>query len=580
MTARTRAGSLEALQQQGQLRVTVGTHQVLVLWHEGEVYAIDDRCPHMGFPLHRGSVCDGLLTCHWHHARFDLRSGGTFDPWADDVATFPIEVVGDEVFVSPPPPRDAVDHNLRRLQEGLEQNITLVTAKAVLGLSEAGVPPGRILAVASRFGTANRTEGFSGGLTVLAAMANLLPVLREQDHVLALVHGLRWLAADVSGHAPAFALPPLSSDSVDRERLQPWFRQFIETRTADGAERTLRTALVAGLTPIEIERILLSAITDHPYIDEGHTLDFANKAFELLAWVGWDQASAVLASLVPQISGAERTEEESAWRHPVDLIALGEEACARLPAALAAGAAKGGFPEERLGALGVSLLCEDPRIACDLLLDGLALGATLEQAARAVAYAAALRITRFPIQNDHQDWNIVHHGFTHANALHQCLVRSGDPLMARGLVHALLKVHLDRFLNIPTASIPKQAPAGLQGLQSCWDEQGHIDEAGAIAYHHVRKGGDVSALIADLGAALLQEDANFHWYQAIEAAIRQARAWPDGSEEQGQILAGAARFLAAHTPTRRERAQVVKIATRLRRGERFFEEIPTTHAVS
>jgi hypothetical protein len=26
----------------------------------------------MGFPLDRGSVDDGILTCHWHHARFEL----------------------------------------------------------------------------------------------------------------------------------------------------------------------------------------------------------------------------------------------------------------------------------------------------------------------------------------------------------------------------------------------------------------------------------------------------------------------------------------------------------------------------
>ena len=28
------------------------------------VYAVDNRCPHMGFPLHKGSVADGILTCH------------------------------------------------------------------------------------------------------------------------------------------------------------------------------------------------------------------------------------------------------------------------------------------------------------------------------------------------------------------------------------------------------------------------------------------------------------------------------------------------------------------------------------
>ena len=38
------------------------------------------------------------------------------------------------------------------------------------------------------------------------------------------------------------------------------------------------------------------------------------------------------------------------------------------------------------------------------------------------------------------------------------------------------------------------------------------------------------------------------------------------------ILSGVTRFLAAHTPTRRELARVVDIATRLRRGEALYEE--------
>ena len=75
-----------------------------------------------------------------------------------------------------------------------------------------------------------------------------------------------------------------------------------------------------------------------------------------------------------------------------------------------------------------------------------------------------------------------------------------------------------------------------------------------------------------MGHALLAEDAEFHWFQVVEAAARQTRAWPAGSEEAALILAGAARFLAAHTPTRRELPQVVRIATRLRRGEVLFEE--------
>ena len=65
---------------------------VIAIFHTPEgIFAVDNRCPHMGFPLDRGTVKDCILTCHWHHARFDLHSGGAFDPWADDVRAFPVK---------------------------------------------------------------------------------------------------------------------------------------------------------------------------------------------------------------------------------------------------------------------------------------------------------------------------------------------------------------------------------------------------------------------------------------------------------------------------------------------------------
>jgi nitrite reductase/ring-hydroxylating ferredoxin subunit len=69
------AGTLEELKRKGRL-VVHGRHRpILVVYDRGRVLALDNRCPHMGFPLERGSVEDGILTCHWHHARFDLESG-------------------------------------------------------------------------------------------------------------------------------------------------------------------------------------------------------------------------------------------------------------------------------------------------------------------------------------------------------------------------------------------------------------------------------------------------------------------------------------------------------------------------
>src|SRR5205807_8534683 len=121
-----------------------------------------------------------------------------------------------------------------------------------------------------------------------------------------------------------------------------------------------------------------------------------------------------------------------------------------------------------VAALAWQVLADDPDTVVGGLATALSAGATPEQLARAVALAAALRITRFHVQNDHGDWDVVHHGFTYANALHQALCRHPTAELVRGVVHGALRVHLDRFLNIPAARLPETDGSDLDELQSCW----------------------------------------------------------------------------------------------------------------
>jgi nitrite reductase/ring-hydroxylating ferredoxin subunit len=93
-----------------------------VFFHEGRPYAVDNRCPHMDFPLSRGTCKDGILTCEWHYARFDLATGGTFDLWAGDVETYPVEVRDGDVWVDLGvafADAEFVERWRNRLQEGL-----------------------------------------------------------------------------------------------------------------------------------------------------------------------------------------------------------------------------------------------------------------------------------------------------------------------------------------------------------------------------------------------------------------------------------------------------------------------------
>ncbi len=572
-----RVGTAADLRQQGRMTTKVGRLPVLVVWHDERPYAIEDRCPHMGFPLHQGTVEAGLLTCHWHHARFDLASGCTLDPWADDAQGFEVRIEGDDVWVAPRPAGDPVAAHARRLREGLEHGFSLVIAKAVMGLLEAeGGRPDTAVRTALEFGATYRAAGWGSGLTVLVAMANLLPVLEPDDRPLALVHALRFVARDTAGEPPRFGEAPMgaAAGEVPVARLREWYRRFVGTRSSDAAERTLATAVAAGVAGGDlgaVEEMMLAAVTDHVFLDEGHTLDFTNKAFEAVGMVGLDSAPALLPSLVAQTCRADRAEESGEWRHPHDLAALAVRAEQELAKAWSPGSGRG-IGDEAVAGLGWSMLADEPESVVVALVSAAAEGATAEELGRAVAYAAALRLVRFHTQNDHGDWNTVHHAFTTANALHQALARRPSPELARGLVHNALRVYLDRFLNVPAARRPVAGRGELAELAECWDVQGQVDRAGDVVFGYLRGGGDRRALMAALGRALLAEDAGFHWYQVVEAGVRQAEAWPEDSEESALVLAGVARFLAAHTPTRRELPTVVRIAARLRRGEALYDD--------
>jgi len=556
------AGTMADLRREGRLLTKVGTLPVVVFADGEAVYAIEDRCPHMGFPLHQGTVEAGLVTCHWHHARFDLASGCTLDLWADDARGFDTDVRDGEVYVRPRAGGDPVGHLHGRLRDGLEESISLVVAKAVLGLLEAGVPAAEIVRTGIEFGTRYRDDGWGAGLTTLVAMANLLPHLAPDDRARALVHGLVFVARDTQGRPPRFPVGALDTDGLPADRLAQWYRRFVDTRSPDAAERVLSTAIAVGH---EVEPTMFAAATDHVFVDEGHTLDFTNKAFEALAHVGRDAAADVLPTLVRQTAQAFRSEESGEWRHPHDLAGLAARTIEALP--------------ERFGAGGIDVaglawrfLADDPEAVCEALLEGLAGGAGADEIGRAVAYAAALRVARFHVQNDHGDWNTVHHSFTTANALHQALKRSPSRDLMRGAVHSVLRVYQDRFLNVPAARLPVKEHGELDALARCFEVQGAVDDAGNEAYGFLRAGGSRRDLVAALGRALLAEDAEFHWFQTVEAGVRQAYEWPDGSEESALVLTAVARFLAAHTPTRRELPTVIRIATRLRRGEALYED--------
>lgn len=607
------------------LSVQFRNSTIALFYHNSRVYAVDNRCPHMGFPLNLGTVKDGILTCHWHHARFDLNGGGTFDQWAGDVRSYPVEIRDEnEVWVdlSSLSSRNDNTYYQTLLRNGLKQNIQLIIAKAVIAIrdeyqSEDDSNDSDLVKpfyTGLDFGTHHKQSGWGQGLTILTCMMNIIPYLDSEDRPHALYHGLCAVAQDCASMAPRFGVSPLPEPWPDLDTLKRWFRQFIESRDVQAAERCITTALRLGANDQQMADMFFAAATDHRFLDVGHTLDFTNKALEALDELGWENNKAlvedVLGSLVPGYSTAERMEESSSWRYPIDLVVILESAFQELPTVLENGKRirekrsdqkaiddsknyhKDKKPKQTWSinsrdrdALVAVLLGDNPQSVVNALLDALRQGTAEEELASIVCYASALRIAQFHTRNEFGDWDGALHTFTFSNAVHQGLRRLPSRELLRGVFDAAMRIYLNRFLNIPPATIPKKSTKDkdndpetiLRELAELLDKQQRVNDTGQLVADYLYCGGRSDQLTSMLGKLLLREDRNFHSIQMMEAAFRQYSLLDDDNNDGNNtakvnILLAASRYLAAHSPTMRSQGRTYQIANQLHQGEQLFEE--------
>jgi nitrite reductase/ring-hydroxylating ferredoxin subunit len=571
-----RAASLKDLKTEKMLVVSGTDRPVLLCWSEGRPFALDNRCPHMGFPLSKGTFDSGVLTCHWHHAQFDLQSGCTFDLFADDVPAFDVRIAGDDVWVSSRP-KETIDvgYHSRRLLWGLEQNIGLIQAKAIIALLADGERLNSIIRRIARFAARNHRV-WADGLTTLSIVARLGPHLSPTTLIYALAKGARRVAENCEGQPARHSAGGLNREQFDEERLSEWLSHWSRIRHDEGAERTLLAALDSQLSQPALNRIVFGAVQDRVYADGGHALDHSNKAFELLDTIGWEDASRILPLLVTHLTQSRSEEEGGAWRVPLDLIPLIQEAEDQLRHQPRSPQKKNSLPiyNEVLGS--------DPKTILELIVASLAEGVTPASIARELCVAAAARLAHFPESNDVDDWFDPVHTFSFCSALHQVLSRDEtNPEVERGLFHAAMSIYVDRFLNIPSAklpdnaaleSLPSEADALLKGILETLDQKKGWSGVPSLVVRYLRLGHPESALIDTLTFATVREDLDFHKLQVLEAAVTQAELWSPGSPERELLYIGAARHLAAYCPTRRSSSQSVGVALRLHRGEAIHLE--------
>ena len=83
--------------------VEIGGNEIALFNVDGTFYAIDNTCAHMGGPLADGEIEGDVVTCPWHRATYNVRTGEVLGPPAPtSVATYTVRVQGSDIEVDVP----------------------------------------------------------------------------------------------------------------------------------------------------------------------------------------------------------------------------------------------------------------------------------------------------------------------------------------------------------------------------------------------------------------------------------------------------------------------------------------------
>ena len=531
-----------------------GTH-LAVFRYGDKFYAVDNRCPHMGYPMSEGSVRDGVLICHWHHWEFDLKSGGCFLAFGDDLKAFPVDLRDDgNLYVGlacgekAAAQRRIIDRGKRALERGLKDRSSFFIAKAVTALNDAGATPQEIIQQGLYYGANKSSDGWSSGVTILTLAANLWDEVDEKDHNLFLVHGLAQISNRTTGSSRPYRAPfPRMDDEHDLTTLKRWFRYFVDKRHAGAAERILLTLRDRGYDKPVIADFVYTAATDFYFTGDGHALDFANKMFEALDYVEWEGAHEMLRPIVVDLVSRTRHEETSRWADAVPVL---EPIFERLDDIWTENQSNNTsldtseFAQTMLGGEFEPIVEEIERT--------LRAGVNPVEICRAMTYASAIRTARFHLKNE-GDWHDVANIYSYAHALYCAFHYAPSKKLLRGIFHGAVFLAYLRWLNMPAARIPGlgqrldeefvSVDKMLERLQEFADFQ-KVYEAEILVGQYLEEGHDVSKLRRTLAHILLREDAELHMFQVLEVAFRHYDLSTDLMEKRMHLLA-ATRYITA-----------------------------------
>lgn len=457
---------------------TQGKSIVLFRLNDGDVHALDNRCPHEGYPLHTGMLDQGILTCEWHNWKFEV-CGGACILGGEDVRYYPLRIEDGGIFidVTDPPLDEKRPALYRSLFDAFDDDDWGWAGRTIERLLVAGEPAAEILGRACAWAASHAPYGFDHGLAVAADLSGLLTPTDGTGESTAggiapgvpLLQAMNLMAEpNLRRKERTFPAPETMSPPPDGDwsAIETELRRRIEVEDVGGAEAWLQGALRAGAGPEQMFTWLVHAATDH-FLGYGHAHIYCVKAEELLNTIGWHRAHPVLTSLVSRITYSTREDKLPYMREYVRSM---KEYAGKLPEwaarahpsqeGRAGDSAADPLTDEVVDNLLAAAVDGDLNTALMAVAAALDAGVAARRIALVMAIAAGYRLLRFDAALEADDtvsegWLNITHALTHADAVHETLRLRPSTDGLRGLFHSARFVQHLAVCDRPAAERPR-----------------------------------------------------------------------------------------------------------------------------
>ena len=98
---------------------TIANGQAILVAKVGEQYcAITNKCPHLGLPMSKGKLENGILTCPFHGSKFEMCTGKNIE-WVETFVGIPLPGAAKKMVAMGKSPTDVTSFNVTQEGEDL-----------------------------------------------------------------------------------------------------------------------------------------------------------------------------------------------------------------------------------------------------------------------------------------------------------------------------------------------------------------------------------------------------------------------------------------------------------------------------